>query len=678
MPNSRFQFRIGSKLAIITGMAVVLVGGMTANQLSSNNSVDRLSADAAFRRVIVDDLVAAHLDLQRAQLAVRDMRLADAPDAITAAYAVSQQRQKAVGNHLNAALGLVDRAENRERMQKVLELNSAYEQAAADLYKASGDFSVLLEKRHDATVAFTKAIETLLASPSLASLANRQDVERVLTAIGTRLEAAHGASWRYAAKHEPAQEQLVVARNAEIVELIARARGLVADKTMSNEIDSLRELAATLAKLHQEISANISLRANIGAQRAMPIAREADEILTKGVEMARGLSEASDARAGSERAAAGRLGIGLSLVVILILIGSTVFSMVNIARPVRRIGEVLIAIANGNKAIDIPYSHRGDEVGDNARAAAKFKDNLLRIERMEVEKQHEDAERAARRREEMRRLADEFHSAVGKIVDAVSSAATGLEAAAGTLTHTADSTQRLSTAVSSASGEALSNVNSVASAAGELAASVTEIGGQVHESRRIAGEAVTQADETNARIAALSDAAARIGDVVKLITAIAEQTNLLALNATIEAARAGAAGKGFAVVAQEVKALAAQTAKATDEIGTQIGAMQGATQNSVAAIRAIGGTINRVSEIAAAIAAAVEEQGAATQEIARNVQQAAQGSAEVAENIVSVRRAATETGTASAQVLDSARALASQSTHLKLEVEKFLANVRAA
>src|ERR1051325_1484721 len=399
MPNSRFQFRIGSKLAIITGMAVVLVGGMTANQLSSNNSVDRLSADAAFRRVIVDDLVAAHLDLQRAQLAVRDMRLADAPDAITAAYAVSQQRQKAVGNHLNAALGLVDRAENRERMQKVLELNSAYEQAAADLYKASGDFSVLLEKRHDATVAFTKAIETLLASPSLASLANRQDVERVLMAIGTRLEAAHRGSWRYAAKHEPAQEQLVVPRNAEIVELIARARGLVADKTMSNEIDSLRELAATLAKLHQEISANISLRANIGAQRAMPIAREADEILTKGVEMARGLSEASDARAGSERAAAGRLGIGLSLVVILILIGSTVFSMVNIARPVRRIGEVLIAIANGNKAIDIPYLHRGDEVGDNARAAAKFKDNLLRIERMEVEKQQEDAERAARRRE---------------------------------------------------------------------------------------------------------------------------------------------------------------------------------------------------------------------------------------------------------------------------------------
>ena len=208
--------------------------------------------------------------------------------------------------------------------------------------------------------------------------------------------------------------------------------------------------------------------------------------------------------------------------------------------------------------------------------------------------------------------------------------------------------------------------------------SVAEIARQVQESSRIAAEAVHQAGKTDTRVAELSQLAHRVGDVVKFITAIADQTNLLALNATIEAARAGEAGRGFAVVAQEVKALAAQTAKATDEIGTQIGAMQGATQDSVAAIRAIGGTINRVSEIAAAIAAAVEEQGAATQEIARNVQQAAQGSAEVAENIVSVRRAATETGTASAQVLESARALASQSTHLKLEVEKFLANVRAA
>jgi len=678
MDIPRFRLRIGGKLAIITGMAVVLVAGMTANQLISNDEVDRLGSDAAFRRVIVDHLLEAHLNLERAQVAVRDMRLADAADAIKAAYALAQQRQGDVAAHLDAALRLVDRPENRERMQKVIELNGAYGQAVADLYKAGEDFSALLDKRHDATVAFSKALADLLAGPARAGFANREDVERTLREIETRIEAAHGASWRYAAKHEPAQEQLVATRNAEILDLLGRARGLAGDKAMAGGIDALSAHAAALAKLHQDISANIRLRTDIGAQRTVPIAREADEILTQAVEMARRLSEASNARAGSERTAAGRLGIGLGFVVILVLIGSTVFSMLNIARPVRRIGEVLVAIANGNKAIDIPFSHRGDEVGDNARAAVKFKDNLLQIERMEAEKQQSEAARAARRREEMRLLADGFHSAIGQIVDTVSSAATELEGAAGTLTHTADSTQKLSTAVSSASSEALTNVNSVATAAEELAASVSEIGRQVHESSRIAGEAVTQATETDRRIAALSAAAGRIGDVVKLITAIAEQTNLLALNATIEAARAGVTGKGFAVVAQEVKALAAQTAKATEEIGTQIGAMQGATQDSVAAIRAIGGTINRVSEIAAAIAAAVEEQGAATQEIARNVQQAAQGSAEVAETIVSVSRGATETGTASTRVLGSARALASESSHLKLEVEKFLANVRTA
>jgi methyl-accepting chemotaxis protein len=673
----RFRFRIGGKLAIITGMAVALVAGMTASQLISNGSIDTLAADAALRRGIVDELHAAHLDLQRAQLAVRDLRLADAADAIGTAYALAQQQQKAVTAHVEAALRLVDRAENRARMTKVLDLNGAYGQAVADLHRASEEFSALLDRRHDATVAFTQALDGMLASPALAGLANRAEVERVLRTIATRIEAAHGASWRYAAKHEPAQQALVATRNAEIAELLVRARGLAADKAIAAGLESLQTLAATLGKLHQDISANIALRAEIGARRTLPIAREADEVLTKAVEMARALSEASDARAGAERAAAGRLGIGLGLVVILILIGSTVFSMLDIARPVRRIGEVLVAIANGDKAIDIPFSHRSDEVGDNARAAVKFKDNLVRIERMEAEKQQTEAERAARRRDEMRRLADGFQSAVGRIVDTVSSAARGLEGAAGTLTQTAESTQRRSSAVSAASTQALANVNSVAAAAEELAASVSEIGRQVNESSRIAGEAVAQAAETDGRVAALAQAAGRIGDVVKLITAIAEQTNLLALNATIEAARAGEAGKGFAVVAQEVKALAAQTAKATQEIGTQIGAMQGATQDSVAAIRAIGGTIARVSDIAAAIATAVEEQGAATQEIARNVAQAARGSAEVAENIVSVSRDASETGAASAQVLGSAQALAAESGQLKAEVERFMATVRA-
>ena len=364
--------------------------------------------------------------------------------------------------------------------------------------------------------------------------------------------------------------------------------------------------------------------------------------------------------------------------VMLMLIGSAFFSVLNIARPIRRIGEVLLELASGNKAVQIPYVDRGDEVGDNARAAKTFKENLVRIEQMESEQKDQEAAAAARRKADMIKLADAFQAAVGGIVTSVSSASHQLESAAGTLSGNASQTQQLSGMVAAASEEASTNVGAVASAAEEMSASVTEIGRQVHDSSRIAGDAVQQAQRTDSRINELLKAAGRIGDVVKLITAIAEQTNLLALNATIEAARAGESGRGFAVVASEVKALAAQTAKATEEIGTQIAGMQAATQDSVAAIREISATITQISDIATTIAATVEEQGAATTEIARNVSEAAKGTAEVAEKITHVNQGASATGAASAQVLASARSLATESSSLKAEVENFLNTVRAA
>jgi methyl-accepting chemotaxis protein len=361
------------------------------------------------------------------------------------------------------------------------------------------------------------------------------------------------------------------------------------------------------------------------------------------------------------------------------VLGASLLIGRSMSKPLSALTAAMIELARGNFAIVLPGLGRADEIGEIAQAVETFKVNAEQKARDEAEEKiRQDRLAAERRRADMIKMADDFEGAIGQIVNAVSSAANELEASAGSLTSTANRSQQLATMVEAASEEAATNVQSVASAAEELSASVNEISRQVQDSARIAGEAVDQAQQTNGRVGELSNAAARIGDVVELINAIAGQTNLLALNATIEAARAGEAGRGFAVVASEVKALAEQTAKATGDIGQQISSIQSATQDSVGAIRTIGGTIARLSEISSTIAAAVEEQGAATSEISRNVQNAAAGTTQVSANISDVRQGAAETGSASSQVLSAAHSLSDDSNRLKLEVSRFLATVRAA
>ena len=350
----------------------------------------------------------------------------------------------------------------------------------------------------------------------------------------------------------------------------------------------------------------------------------------------------------------------------------------NLSAPLMRLVEDAGRLAGGDVSVQIMGAGRRDEVGAMAAAVQVFKDNLIRAYALEDETTLARAGAEAQRKAAMRDMADGFERAVGTIIGTVATSANALRSTAQTMTATARRTVDSSGTVASAADEAAGNVNTVAAAAEQLGSSVQEIGRQVDGSAELARAAVAEAQQSAALVHELSVAASRIGDVVRMISDIAAQTNLLALNATIEAARAGESGRGFAVVAAEVKALASQTAKATDEIGGQIARIQGATEGSVRAIDGIAGRIREISDVATSIAAAVEEQGAATQEIARNVSQAADGANRVSVTIADVNQEAVATGSAAAQVLTSASDLSRQSEHLNAEIERFLANVRAA
>jgi methyl-accepting chemotaxis protein len=572
---SRINFRLGTKLGIVTGISILLVGGILTNQMVGNRSIAESNRLVIINYLNKGNAQAAQTAMARAQLAALEPGSAQSIGEIEKFLQIFRTHATEAGTEIDAATERATRKVTQDAYRETKKFVDAYLASAVELAAAQ--------------------------------------------------KAVIGAPTGGAAKPE--------AETAKASVLNERLRPSAGE--VSRRIDDLVGVANEFA-----------------ARRKGELLAELDGVAT--------------------------FAILVGVFVMLMLIGSAFFSVLSIARPIRRIGEVLLELASGNKAVEIPYVGRGDEVGDNARVAKTFKENLIRIEQMEAAQKDADAAASAARKAEMTKLADEFQTAVGSIVNTVSSTSLQLESAAGTLTATADNTGELASMVAAASEEASANVGAVASATEEMSASVVEIGRQVHESSRIAGEAVKQAERTDARITELSQAASRIGDVVRLINAIAEQTNLLALNATIEAARAGESGRGFAVVASEVKALAAQTAKATDEIGAQIAGMQTATQESVGAIKEIGATIAQISDIATTIAATIEQQGTATAEIARNVGEAAKGTVQVADKITEVNRGASATGAASEQVLASARSLSNESGFLKAEVEKFLNTVRAA
>lgn len=368
----------------------------------------------------------------------------------------------------------------------------------------------------------------------------------------------------------------------------------------------------------------------------------------------------------------------ISILAVLAAIGIAAFSILSVTRPINRLRDAVLKLAEGKLNVIIPDTDKRSEIGAMANGIVTLQDSRKEAERFRAEQAGQAETAEAEKRRSMIALADGFERQVGSVVEAVLNSATQLQSSAQGMSSIADQTNRQAAVVVSASDQTNSNVQQVAAATEEMTSSIGEITRQVADSTRIAGEAATEAKRTNSLVEGLAAAAQKIGEIIALINNIASQTNLLALNATIEAARAGDAGRGFAVVASEVKELAAQTAKATEEISAQISQIQQATGESVEAIRGITTTITRVNETIGSITAAVEQQGATTNEIARSAQEAAKGTQQVSTNIIQVTSATEESGNMASNVLSAAKLLNDESGRLRHEVNTFISQVRAA
>ena len=529
----------------------------------------------------------------------------------------------------------------------------------------------LFTRLDDAETYWTRAFHQLVNSDAFGLMPNVTLVETLINEASSAFKDARTATWRYFVLSEPTQVARITGAADQAVEKLGYARRDVHDAKVIQGIEQLRLLVPEYVAVLKTITSAINTQIEIQKDRASAAESAARQLLDEVAQTATELSGKAKADAIAGAAQSERLRIVLGAIVTILFLGIALFASRAIGRPIQQIGGVLLQLARGKTDIEIPYVARGDEIGDTARAASVFKDNLLQMAGIEAQQKAAEARAREQRQSEMLRLADTFEKSIGEIVNSVSTTSTQLETAASTLTTAADTTKQLASAVASAAEQTSNNVRVVSDATEEISASTGEISNQSRTSSDMVQEAVRQAEMTDGRMAELMDAANRIGEVVNLITAIAGQTNLLALNATIEAARAGKSGRGFAVVASEVKMLAKRTTEATEEIRAQVGGIQTASRDSVSALKDIRGTIIRLAEVAAAIAAAVDEQDATTHGIAQNVKQVAQGTSQVAASILDVNKRASETGSASTEVLISARTLAQESSKLRAEAQNF-------
>src|SRR6266851_1341106 len=558
--------RIGNKLGLASLVSILLSVGMVANQSLTEQSITDANQRADVDQEIADNALKAESEMRNMQLAVRGVRLARTKPDVEKLRGEFSAAQAAQAKWLDAAISLALLPETRELFTKLRASTQKYAEGADEQAQLHTKLLDLNGKRITLSAEWDSRIEKLYALLGKSEAANRSAIEANLRDSDGALNAVRAEGWRFFSTGEASQKEKLVRAATMLSESLKRARGFADDKALRDGIESLEPLVKEFVEASaQAIDADEAKNA-ISKTRTIPLANQVADLLRTSVPVAQKAAADARANAADKLLQAGRVNLGFGTVIIVVLLGSMIFSFMAIARPMTRLNAAMGRMAAGALDVVIPGAERGDEIGDIAKTISVIRANAEQTARDEAEtKVNQDRMVAKQRKADMTRLADDFENAVGEIVETVSSASTELEASATTLTSTAERAQELATIVAAASEEASTNVQ----------------------------------------------AAARIGDVVELINTIAGQTNLLALNATIEAARAGEAGRGFAVVASEVKALAEQTAKATGEIGQQISGIQAATQESVNAIKEISGTIEKLSEISSTIAAAVEEQGAA-------------------------------------------------------------------
>jgi methyl-accepting chemotaxis protein len=668
---------IGMKLGIVGAASVLLVAGLTAVQIYKDVRVTESVGAVGVQSDIQDDAQGAALAMRRMQVGQRDIRLAKTDAEIAAGLKMVAEQAEIARDLADGAIRVALQGETQTRFQRIIQLATDYQRGAEKMAELGRQIVEREASRTAVNAQWLKDGAALLAAAKTAGAGNLAQLELLLKTAQSEFNNVRAATWRYAAREEVETQRGLKAALKTTVDDLAALKAAV-DPRLTSAVGGLERSIASFDGFTDEIVALTQARIVLQRDTLLPIAAELGGLVDKAVAAALANVTASNAALDALQDTLATLALVLSTVVAAGVIGSAAYSVLGVARPIQRLTSAMEAMSRGDLAVTVAGGGRGDEIGDQARTLEVFRQGLSEAERMRAGQAEQERLAAERERAARIQLADRFEGSMGALAERFVDSSSEVAQAARNLSATAEETARQAQAVSGAAEEATANVQTVAAGAEELTASIREINTQVTRSAKIAGEAAEEAERTDGKVRALNAAAVKIGDVVNLIKDIAEQTNLLALNATIEAARAGDAGRGFAVVASEVKQLAAQTAKATDEIADKIGEIQSATDETVTSIGRIVATIGTIRQVTSSIAGAVEEQGAATGEIASNTQRAAAGASAVTQNIAGVGQAAEMTGAASTQLMTLSANLQDQSGELQREVATFVAGLRAA